>query len=61
MSEVPHIQELREQAVDFIKRNWLSETKAPDITTADLTVLYMAAFAHEVLKLRDAGIDWRKP
>lgn len=51
---IPTIQEFREQAQDFLKRN-----TGIDVAERDMIVTYMATFAYEVLKLREAGINWR--
>jgi hypothetical protein len=57
MSNVPAMKELREQAVDYVRRlAWPDEIKPEH----SLIIGYMAAFARDVLILREAGIDWRE-
>jgi hypothetical protein len=59
MMSVPTIAEFREQALDFVLRNCDIDLREKDLKLNSLVITYMAAFAHEVLKLREAGINWR--
>jgi hypothetical protein len=55
----PTISEFREQALDFILRNCDINLKEADLKQNSFIVTYMAVFAHEVVNLREAGINWR--
>jgi hypothetical protein len=48
--------DLRAQAKDFVKR---INPEIKHVKENDMIITYMAAFAFEVLKLQEAGMDWR--